>query len=574
MYNLSKFIGCFLLSIFSLFCSASCADSSLKPDLQGDADRYHAEHQQPNEGISLGEVSGDKRIYASAGKMRQGGPDVDERTLFEIGSITKVFTGVLLADTVLKGKAELGDSIGKHLPASVLSEDSQLHSVTLLQLATHTSGLPSFPDNRMDDMSSEDGLARYTRELMFSYLSNFEQEDFEEVEYYAYSNFGFSLLGEILAIIHGSDYETLLDERVFSPLGMDSTWVQVDEDSGSELLRSRFATGHRAGEAVERWNFRAFAGGGAVVSSVEDMLRFAEAHWSESTPDHLKEAFALAMQPRSERMGLGWHINRDGLWHTGETPGFSSRFRIQPGQKYGLVSLTNSSAERVENAREGDFSTIEGFWSGSVVFGQKEALLAMHVTSSGGASVYIINHGGALLPNSSASFDQASGNFIATYPSMNARYEAQLVSEKTLRGIWKYGGGQPLEMIFSEVMPNPLKVAFENIYPKDISSLEGYWSGATEGADSRFVSIEVVPIADRFQLRIWGVRGMPLPVGPSKVAFDSQKGDGELRVEAAEANVVFEGVLSSDKKTIKGVLTQVEADALTLTWTKSRPAEI
>ncbi|MDQ8202215.1 serine hydrolase domain-containing protein [Pelagicoccus sp. SDUM812003] len=544
----------------------------LKPDLQGDADLWHSEHQQPNEGISLGEISGGALVYASAGAMGTGGPEVDERTLFEIGSITKVFTGILLADTVLQGKAELNDSIGQHLPESVLREDSPLLSVTLLQLATHTAGLPSFPDNRMDDMSAENGLARYTREMMFSYLSEFEKEDFENVGTYSYSNFGFSLLAEILAIIHGTDYETLLDERIFSPLGMDSTWVQVDETSGSEALRSRFAKGHRAGEEVLRWNFQAFAGGGAVVSSVEDMLLFAEAHWSESTPDHMKEALAFAMKPRSERMGLGWHIRGEEFWHTGETHGFRSSFRIRPEQQYCIVSLSNSSAELVETEREGSFSSIEGFWSGSVVFGVDEFRLVMHVTSKGDANVFSINHGGALLPNSSASFDRAIGDFVAMYPSLNGRYEATLVGEELLSGIWMFGGDQPLEMTFSEDMPDSLKVVFENIYLDDISPLEGYWSGVMESVDKRFVSIEVAPIAGRFQAMIWGARDMPLPVGVSKVAFDPQK--GELRIEAAENYGVFEGALSLDGKSFEGVWTQVESDALKLTWTENRPDDI
>jgi hypothetical protein len=198
----------------------------------------------------------------------------------------------------------------------------------------------------------------------------------------------------------------------------------------------------------------------------------------------------------------------------------------------------------------------------------------MHVTGNGGANVYSIGHGGALLPNSSASFDAESGYFEATYPSMSGRYEAKLESKKMLRGIWKFGRDQPLELTFSEQMPDALQNVFENIYLNDISSLEGFWSGATRDAEKRFVSMEVTPIADQFQIKIWGLREMPLPVGPSKVAFVESGGSIQLRVEAAEANAVFEGVLSSDKKTIEGVLTQVESAPVALSWTKDRPEGI
>lgn len=279
--------------------STGVAKSLIRPDLQEDADGYHAERQQPNEGISLGEVIGHQRIYASAGNMKLDGPKVDERTLYEIGSISKVFTGILLADTVLQGKAALKDSIGKHLPEGVLSEDSPLHAVTLLQLTTHTSGLPRLPSDMRVGAKLGEPYAHYTQDRLISYLKNFKEEDFEKPGEYSCSNLGVGLLGEILAIINDTDYATLLQDRILDPLDMDSTWVQVDERSEPEALKHRFATGHRAGNTNPYWKLNVFAGGGAIVSSVEDMLSFAEAHWSESTPAYLQEAFDLAMQPHS-----------------------------------------------------------------------------------------------------------------------------------------------------------------------------------------------------------------------------------------------------------------------------------
>ncbi|EDY84923.1 beta-lactamase, putative [Verrucomicrobiia bacterium DG1235] len=577
MFNRLILPGCYLFYFISIFASASLADSMLRPDLRSEANSWHAAHQQPNEGVSMGEVNVDKRVYSSAGKMRQGGSDVDEQTLYEIGSITKVFTGILLADTVLQGKAKLEDPVGMFLPESVVSEDSPLNSVTLFQLATHTSGLPLYASNLAEDCencSIGDQYANYSRERLYSYLKNLKQEDLGEVRSPVYSNIGFEILGEVLAIVNGTDYSSLLYTRILSPLGMGSTWAKVDENSGRDSLRSRMASGHRAGESVPSWNWHVLAGGGSIVSSVEDMLTFAEAHWSESTPDHLKEAFALAKKEHANGIGLAWRVVDGMLIHFGQTGGFFAKLQLYPQEKYGLVSLANSAEQRVELTREGDFSSVVGLWFGNLDFGGSPFPLAMHVLSDGSANVFVIKQGGTLLPSSRTSFDQESGRFVADYPGIKGRYEAKLESDGKLRGLWKFNGDRPLEMELSEELPGALRVLFETIYPDDISPLEGFWSGTVEGSDGSFKCIEVAPLADQFQMKIWGTMDNSLPAGPAKVLFDAEKGYGELRFEVIHFDAVFEGSLDQEKKTIKGIWTHGESNPLTLTWTKDRPEGI
>jgi CubicO group peptidase (beta-lactamase class C family) len=112
-----------------------------------DAAIHHRDFQSDAEGIVVGQLAEDTITYGTAGARKKDGPAVDKDTLFEIGSITKVFTGILLADSVLKGRASLEDPIPKHLPKDLLAPDSALNQVTLLDLATHTSGLPRLPAN-------------------------------------------------------------------------------------------------------------------------------------------------------------------------------------------------------------------------------------------------------------------------------------------------------------------------------------------------------------------------------------------------------------------------------------------
>lgn len=151
---------------------------------------------------------------------------MDSDTLFEIGSITKVFTGILLADAVNQGKASLDDLVSKHLPDGLLAEDSPLRSVTLLDLATHTSDLPRMPGNLGEGSDPKDPYAHYTVEKLRAYLRDFKVTDFEKRGELSYSNFGMGVLGHVLERIAGKPYEQLVRETIFTPLGMSSSFIQ------------------------------------------------------------------------------------------------------------------------------------------------------------------------------------------------------------------------------------------------------------------------------------------------------------------------------------------------------------
>ena len=273
-----------------------------------------------------------------------GGQPVDGDTIFEIGSVTKVFTALLLADMVAKGEVALTDPVSKYLPATVKLAGSK--PITLEQLATHTSGLPRLPSNfAPKDVTNP--YADYTPEKLYEFLASHRPAG-EPGSRYDYSNLGTGLLGHALALRAGTDFETLVRKRILEPLGMKSTSFAVPEES-----KARLAAGHDASLAPARnWEFSALAGVGALRSTANDMLTFlAAAMGLVESPLAKPMAAMLAARRTSGTPGLeialGWHIaqinGRDIVWHNGGTGGYRSFVGFDPKRRAGVVVLSNVS---------------------------------------------------------------------------------------------------------------------------------------------------------------------------------------------------------------------------------------
>ena len=223
----------------------------------------------------------------------------DERTLFEIGSITKVFTATLLADMHLKGEVDLDDPASKYLPSTVILRSRDGVDVTLRHLATHSSGLPRIPSNfTSEDLRSDNPYANYAVEDMYAFLSEPRLVSAPGVVH-SYSNLGMGLLGHALALAAGMDFEALVVERICAPLGMNDTAITLSDD-----LRDRLAPGHAKGTQVSNWDIPTLAGCGAFRSTVQDMMIFLKANMRpEGTP--LRGAIELA-QTLQRREKMGW----------------------------------------------------------------------------------------------------------------------------------------------------------------------------------------------------------------------------------------------------------------------------
>ncbi|MBV8878973.1 MAG: beta-lactamase family protein [Planctomycetaceae bacterium] len=301
-------------------------------------------------------VKAPKNACVAVGILRDGVPQVvgsgpvsasdpaapDGDTLFEIGSVTKTFTALLLWQEVRAATLALDDPISKHLPKGTRTPSRHGKEITLLQLATHTSGLPALPSN----FAPKDGTnpyADYTTADLLDGLGSVELEH-DPGERYQYSNLGMGLLGEILALKAGRPYETLVAERVCRPLGLNDTTVRLAEDQ-----RRRLALGHGPdGQATPNWDVRGIPGAGALRSTVRDLLRYLEAH--------LDAAYAPTRQPRASvdgahGIGLGWHLLSltpkapKIVWHNGGTGGYRSFVGFVPETRTAVVVLTNCTAE-------------------------------------------------------------------------------------------------------------------------------------------------------------------------------------------------------------------------------------
>jgi serine-type D-Ala-D-Ala carboxypeptidase/endopeptidase len=297
-------------------------------------------------GLVLGVIRPDgSRVVFAAGY----GPDrqpLNERSVFEIGSITKAFTGILLADMAARGEVQLEQPVAALLPPGTRVPERNGRPITLLDLATQSSGLPRLPDN-MPFGDPANPYADYSDSLLFAFLATHTLQR-DVGSQYLYSNLGFGLLGNALARRAGKPYETLIRERVLAPLEMGETRITLTPE-----LRSRVAPGHDGeGKPASMWDIGSLAGAGALRSTAADMLRFLAANIN-GTSGPLGQALKTAIEPRRPagspemRIGLGWHlVSRRGVevvWHNGGTGGYRSFAGFDPVRKIGVVVLTNSS---------------------------------------------------------------------------------------------------------------------------------------------------------------------------------------------------------------------------------------
>jgi CubicO group peptidase (beta-lactamase class C family) len=302
-----------------------------------------------NPGIVVGIYeNGTTRIIAM-GRSNAPNDSLDGNTVFEIGSITKVFTSTLLADMAARRLVSLDDPVAKYLPANVRVPSRNGRSITLLDLAIQHSGLPRLPDN-MHPADPDNPYADYTREQMYEFLSRYELSR-DPGATFEYSNLGVGLLGDALSLRAGTSYEALVIDRILEPLGMRDTRITL-----APIMRARLAHGYDArGFPTKNWDLPALAGAGALRSTVNDMLRFAAAAvGAPGTPAAVASALADAERPRrplgtdgTGQIGLNWFTFRTGpveiVWHNGGTGGYRSFLGLDKARKRAVVVLTNSA---------------------------------------------------------------------------------------------------------------------------------------------------------------------------------------------------------------------------------------
>jgi CubicO group peptidase (beta-lactamase class C family) len=278
------------------------------------------------------------------------GAVLDGRSMFEIGSVTKTFTSLLLADGVVRGEWTLATPVRDLLPAGTSVPSSAGVEITLEHLATHTSGLPSAPlpivAGSVEMLRGRDPYARLTADGLLRAVGRARLRRTPGTGSIHYSNLGVGVLGLALAHATGRSYADLVEERICRPLGLVDTTV---DGHLSVVQRSRMVPGHRGrGKPVASWPLDGMPAAGALRSTADDLLRYLSA---QLNPDdtQLADAIRLTQVHREDSkltIGLGW-VRLDKphqlWWHNGGTGGYRSFAGFIPGQQVAVVVLSNTA---------------------------------------------------------------------------------------------------------------------------------------------------------------------------------------------------------------------------------------
>lgn len=339
--------------------------------------RERIDSNKTNAAIAIGLVDKNGTQFYGYGQLSNNSSNtkIDQNTIFAIGSNTKVFTALLLADMVYKGLVNLDDPIENYLPSNVTVPQYKGHKITLENLATHTSGLPEWPYNYcpqydpsrasvQDSIQFRLGLIDctkdYTLEQFYQALSNTSLLG-EPGSKFHYSTFGSGLLGHILVLKSNmSSYEELLQKRILDVLGMNSTGINLSEQD-----KKRLAIGHYKGQEIPSWNLSApIEGGGAIFSTTSDMVKFLSANigliktvldkpmqdshlirhdTGQLLPNNLQTSEAAEL---GYYVGLGWivttNFGHEIIWHNGATAsGYNAFMGFNPTTERAVVILTS-----------------------------------------------------------------------------------------------------------------------------------------------------------------------------------------------------------------------------------------
>lgn len=305
-------------------------------------------------GLAVGVIHDGQKLSKGYGQFS---PDdarrPDGSTVYEIGSMSKVFTGILLGDAVTRKAMTLDQPIQELLPDNVQLKIKE-QPILVRHLSTHTSGLPRMPSN-IKSSDPNNPYADYSTEKLHEYLDQYQPRLAPETEV-LYSNLGAGFLGNLLARRAGVSYDELLKQRIATPLKMPNTSVTLTPTMKLRLAPPLLGDGTPS----FNWDFDALVGAGGIRSTVDDMLRFLEAQL-EPPAGELGQAIDLAWkvhrrskQPGEFTMGLGWHLAQDGQtrWHNGQTGGYHSMMLVSRDENVAVVVLSNTATGEVDRLAE------------------------------------------------------------------------------------------------------------------------------------------------------------------------------------------------------------------------------
>jgi CubicO group peptidase (beta-lactamase class C family) len=293
-------------------------------------------------GISIGIIQNGvihRYHYGAANKQTRHLPSAN--TLYEIGSVTKTFTGTVLAQAVIDGKVSLEDDIRKFLPGKYPNLSFKGKAITLKDLANHTSRIPPMPDDieKQRNFNPIIPERNYDSTMYYPALHRVKMDTIPGIKF-NYSNWGISLLGHILEKVYGQPFPALVTKYVSKPFGMKNTHYELTSNQKKNLALPYTDNG-RLGPFQDEG---IFLPAGGIHANLDDMLIFVKQQISESNP-----AVKLTHQPTVGNVGLGWGVRDNGTYrdfqHNGSTLGFLAHVSVFPEFGSGLVVLANSKAD-------------------------------------------------------------------------------------------------------------------------------------------------------------------------------------------------------------------------------------
>ena len=330
-----------LAAIFAAPIAPCRAAVELPPDVRAAIEEGIANGRYQS--VAVGLIDHDERGEWMFGEIAPGGAKAVSADAYELGSTTRTFTGLLLAQALIGGKLRLDDTLGKVF-SDVRFADPRLAAATIGQVAAHRAGLPAIPSN-LFPRNADDPYVDFDKAALLAYLAHAHLDPGNPP--YRYSELGLALIGEAIARAYGKDYRSLIASEVLAPLSM----TQSGFGSVPHLV-----DGYHEGKPALHWQHQALSAAAGLRATLSDLMRFAAVQLKpDASP--LRASVLLAREPRAFAGGvetaLGWQIvpvASDGqnwplLWQAGITGGFASFIGIRTDRQRALVLLGNAGLD-------------------------------------------------------------------------------------------------------------------------------------------------------------------------------------------------------------------------------------
>ncbi len=300
-------------------------------------------------GLVIGVVKNDKAWIQEFGTIKKGEKALpDSNSIFELASISKLFTTSTLQLLVDDGKCKLVDKIQTILNDKVRLPSSA-QNTNLLHLATHTSGFPALPSSFLEKMTDESNPYKdLVTEDIYKYIQRCAEK--QEEGKFEYSNFGMGLLGHLLELKTGTKYEILVRQKLLEPLGMKNSFVTKDS-----LNKDKIVVGYdEDGNPSPIWTDTVLTGAGSFLSNASDMIKFIRANLNNNKTAISKSLIRTHQQQLRGETGLGWILpneidkllgNKNIVWHNGMAGGYSSFIVVDKVNNYGIIILSNQAKD-------------------------------------------------------------------------------------------------------------------------------------------------------------------------------------------------------------------------------------